>query len=165
MPAKRLRILILLAVFCYCVLYQIHRSEPVSYVRLNNLYHDTIARTGRLAPENPNLVFLAIDADSVSLDPATDAPEMYGIKDPQSVEARAFAAMMQRYPWPRAAYALILERLVEAGAKVVLFDLTFPRDTEGDEPFRLALERYRDHVVIGSNFVDPSWNGLSRIGA
>ena len=47
----------------------------------------------------------------------------------------------------------MLERLVKAGAKVVMFDLTFPTPTEGDEPFRLALDRYRDRVVIGSNFV------------
>jgi adenylate cyclase len=27
------------------------------------------------------------------------------------------------------------------------------------------LEKYRNHVVIGSNFVNPSWNGFSRMGA
>jgi adenylate cyclase len=165
MPAKRLRLLIGLAALCFCALYQLGVSEPLFYVQLNNFYRDGIARAGRLAPANPNLVFLAIDADSVSLDPATDAPDMYGINDPLSPEARAFGFMMQRYPWPREIYGLVLQRLVDAGARVVMFDLTFPSQTEGDAPFRLALDRYRSHVVIGSNFVNPSRNQETTVDA
>jgi adenylate cyclase len=156
MPPKRLRILIGLATLCFCALYQFAVSEPLFYVQLNNLYRDAIARAGRLAPANPDLVFLAIDADSVSLDAATDTPDRYGINDPNSREARALALMMQRYPWPREIYGLVLQRLVDAGARVVMFDLTFPTETNGDAPFRLALNHYRNHVVIGSNFVNAS---------
>jgi adenylate cyclase len=61
-----------------------------------------------------------------------------------------------RWPWPREVHALVLERLVEAGAKAVLFDLTFPVATAGDEPFRAALEKYKDKAVIGSNFVSAT---------
>jgi adenylate cyclase len=159
MPAFRTRILIALALVCYCVLYQINQLQPSFYVRLSNSYRDAIARSGRHTEANPNLVFLAIDADSVGLDPATDAVELYGLTDPKSIEARAFSLMTEHYPWPREIYGLILERLVKAGAKVVLFDLTFPTETDGDAPFRRALENYRDHVVIGSNFVNPNGNG------
>jgi adenylate cyclase len=165
MPAKRLRILIGLAGVCFCLLYQLSVSEPLFYVGLVNFYRDALARAGRPAPPNQDLVFLAIDADTVSLDPATDAPEMYGITDTNSPEARAFACMMQRYPWPREIYGLILQRLVEAGAKVVMFDLTFPSETADDAPFRLALDRYRDHVVIGSNFMNPSRSQDTTVGA
>jgi adenylate cyclase len=165
MPAKRLRILVGLASLCFCALYQLGVSEPLFYVQLNNVYRDALARAGRLTPANPDLVFLAIDADSVSLDPDTDAPEMYGINDANGPEARAFSFMMRRYPWPREVYALVLQRLVDAGAKVVMFDLTFPSETEGDTPFRLALDRYRDHVVIGSNFVNPIRNQDDMVAA
>ena len=73
--------------------------------------------------------------------------------------------MTQHWPWSREIYALILNRLVDAGAKVVMFDLTFPTSTDSDKRFRLALDRHANQVVIGSNFVDPSWNGLTKVGA
>ena len=60
--------------------------------------------------------------------------------------------MSQHWPWPRSVYALILDRLIGAGAKAVVFDLNFPTPSDDDEPFRAALERYADRVVIGSNF-------------
>ncbi len=165
MPSFRTRILLILTLLCYCLVYQIDRAQPFFYSRLCNIYRDELARTGRFTPPNPDLVFLAIDADSVSLDPTTDGLEMCGLTDPKSIESRAFSLMTQRFPWPREIYGLILQRLVDAGAKVVLFDLTFPTSTEDDAAFRRDLDKYRDHVIIGSNFVNPSWNGLSGVGA
>ncbi len=165
MPSIRTRILLVLTLLCYCLVYQVDRTEPFFYSHLCNIYRDTLTRTGRFAPPNPDLVFLAIDADSVSLDPTTDGLEMYGLTDPNSIESRAFSLMTRQFPWPREIYGLILQRLVDAGAKVVLFDLTFPTPTDGDGAFRRYLDTYRDHVIIGSNFVNPSWNGLSRLGA
>ena len=97
---------------------------------------------------NPDLVFLAIDSASVGFDEEIDLAEHEG--DPLS--ARALTLMRNAWPWPREVHALVLQRLVDAGAKVVLFDLNFPTATEGDEPFRAALDRYKDRVVIGSNF-------------
>jgi adenylate cyclase len=47
-----------------------------------------------------------------------------------------------------------MERLLQSGARVVIFDLTFPAATESDAVFRAALDKYRDRVVIGSNFVN-----------
>ncbi len=73
--------------------------------------------------------------------------------------------MTQRWPWPREVYALVLSRLVEAGASVVLFDLTFPTETDGDQPFRDALTRYKDHVVIGSNFISATSRGFATSAA
>jgi Osmosensitive K+ channel histidine kinase len=50
---------------------------------------------------------------------------------------------------------MILDRLVGAGAKVVVFDCLFPTSAPGDDAFRSALERFRPQAVIGSNFVSP----------
>jgi hypothetical protein len=85
MPGKRTRILIGLALLCYAVVYELNQAQPFFYSRLCYLYRDALARSGRYTPPNPNLVFLAIDADSVSLDLATDAEQMYGLTDPDSL--------------------------------------------------------------------------------
>ena len=122
---------------------------------------DALARVGRKAPPNPDLVFLAIDSASVGLEEKADLEELYGFKSADSDEAHALKLMSKRWPWSREVYGLVLERLVKAGAKVVLFDLTFPTPSEGDAPFRIALDRYKDRVVIGSNFVSTTSHGFS----
>lgn len=165
MSLKRFGLAVGFASLLLVALVWLDSFQPTPYLRLRNFYRDSLARVGRKAPADPNLVFLAIDSDSVGLDEETDTREMFGLTNPESKEARALQRMSQRFPWPREVYALVLERLVNAGAKVVAFDLTFPTSTDGDEVFRDALERYRDQVIIGSSFVDPSWNGLAKVGA
>ncbi len=113
---------------------------------------DFVACRGRLSPPNPKLIFLAIDSDSVSLETEADLKGLFGIADDSTPEARALSLMSRQWPWPRNVHALILDRLVAAGAKAVVYDLIFPMPAEGDEEFRAALERHRDRVVIGSNF-------------
>ncbi|MEP6810940.1 MAG: CHASE2 domain-containing protein, partial [Chthoniobacterales bacterium] len=137
------------------------RLEPDSYVGLRNLLRDTISRAGRTTAPNPQLVFLAIDSDSVGIEDGIDIENLYEVTDSASPEARALRLMSKHWPWPRDVYGMILDRLVQAGAKVVLFDLTFPTSTDGDEPFRLALEKYSNRVVIGSNFTSASAHAVS----
>lgn len=165
MSLKRFGLAVGFASLLLVALVWLDSFQPTPYLRLRNFFRDSLARVGRKAPADPNLVFLAIDSDSVGLDEETDTREMFGLTNPESKEARALQLMSQRFPWPREVYALVLERLVNAGAKVVVFDLTFPTSTDGDEVFRDALERSRDQVIIGSSFVDPSWNGLAKVGA
>lgn len=144
------------AAICLFGLLTLELTAPFLYLRARNLLRDAIMRAGQTAPTNPNLVFLAIDSASVSLDEQSDVEELYGLRGSETVEARALRLMSNTFPWPRETYALVLDRLVKAGAKAVLFDLTFPTETAGDEPFRIALEEHRDRVVIGSNFVAAS---------
>ncbi|HJT82485.1 MAG TPA: adenylate/guanylate cyclase domain-containing protein [Chthoniobacterales bacterium] len=127
--------------------------RPYAYMRLCNLYRDGLSRGGQTTPANPNLAFLAIDAASVNLD-EHDIEDLFELGSDDSKAARALRLMSQRFPWSREVYALVLERLVSAGAKVVAFDLMFPGPSEADPIFRAAIDRYADHVVIGSNFVD-----------
>ena len=165
MPLKRLLLLSGIAAGCFAALALVDRVQPLLLLRLRNVERDAIAQAGRRAPANPDLVFLAIDSDSVSLDATTDVKELYGLTESQSKEAHALKLMSKAWPWPREVYALILERLVGAGAKVVAFDLTFPTATPDDAPFRMALDRYKDHVVIASNFTEAVSRGLSTTGA
>jgi adenylate cyclase len=150
---KRALLISLVALICLGGLLFLDFSEPFAYVRVRNLYQDALARAGDKAPRDPNLVFLAIDSDSTGLDQTEDLEQLYDLTSANPAEAHALRLMSQRWPWPREVYALILQRLVDAGATAVVFDLTFPTSTDGDAPFRLALERYRDRVVIGSNFL------------
>src|SRR6185436_8144946 len=53
--------------------------------------------------------------------------------------------------WSRDVYPLIIERLLNAGARLIVFDMMFPKKKMDDPAFRAALERYHDKVVIGEN--------------
>ena len=57
--------------------------------------------------------------------------------------------MQQPWPWDRSIYAAILEKLMNAGAKVVMFDFVFASETDGDDALARDLVKYKDHVVIG----------------
>lgn len=124
---------------------------------------DLIARSARRTPANPKLIFLAIDSPSISLDAGTDLQALFHLSDHDSPEARALAQMSAPWPWPRSVYALILERLLGAGAKVVAFDLIFPTPSADDAALRAALERYADRVVIGSNFISTARAGQQAV--
>lgn len=155
MSARRISIISSFALVVFAAAGYLELSRPLAYVRLNNLYRDAINRSGRTTAANADLVFLAIDAASVSLD-QTDIELGYGLSGDESDSGRALRLMSKGFPWSREVYALVLEKLVQAGARVVIFDLNFPTATDNDATFRSALDRYADHVIIGSNFVDGS---------
>lgn len=153
MFAKRILVISVLALVTFVAVCIVDLTRPFAYARLCNLYRDAICRAGKTARPNPDLVFLAIDAASVNLD-ESDIRDLFGLEGSKSEEVHALHLMSTRFPWPREIYALILERLIRAGARIVAFDLNFPGPTDDDPRFRAALDRYSDRVVIGSNFVD-----------
>ena len=99
----------------------------------------------RRSPQRPELVYLAIDNASTQLDGFF----------PDEIEASpALRLMKEPFPWKRTIYPILIDRLVQAGAKVVAFDMLFPSPRENDGDFRAALDKHRDRVVIGANFTD-----------
>ena len=88
------------------------RLEPFAYSNLRNMLRDTISRAGRTAEPNPDMVFLAIDSDSVGIEEGADIENLYGLTEANSTEARALRLMSKHWPWPREVYALLLDRLV-----------------------------------------------------
>lgn len=79
---------------------------------------------------------------------------------PEEIAASPTLQLMQHpWPWDRRVYAAVLQKLMDAGAKVVVFDLVFASTTDGDEVFAKALEKYKDHVVIGAQFSPEESNG------
>lgn len=153
MSARRFFIVSGFALLVCAALAVLELTRPLAYVRVCNLYRDAMARSGRTTSPNPDLVFLAIDAQSVSFD-ETDINETYHLSGDNSDETRALRLIAKGFPWSREIYGLVLEKLVRSGARVVIFDLNFLSDTPTDASFRARLDRYSNHVMVGSNFVE-----------
>jgi adenylate cyclase len=106
-------------------------------------FADVLRREGRKTKTHSDFVFLGIDQTSLSLKP----------EEEDWSNNRALQLMSaQPYPWYREVWALLLDRLFQAGARLVMFDIVFDKPKEGDDLFRAALDRYHDEVVIGANF-------------
>jgi len=116
-------------------------------------FEDLLRREGRKTKTHDDFVFLGIDEASLGMT----------VVGPDEIEGnRAFQLMTERpYPWSREVWALLLDRLCQAGARLVMFDLRFDKPNDGDVAFRAALDRYRDKVVLGAN-VD--YSGVREIG-
>ncbi len=107
-------------------------------------FEDLLRREGRKTAAPRDFVFLGIDQSTLQLPPLT-AEEVAG--------NRAFQLMTERpFPWSREVWALLLDRLFGAGARLVTFDLLFNPPNDGDAAFHTALDRYHDKVVVGANF-------------
>jgi adenylate cyclase len=70
-----------------------------------------------------------------------------------SIDEPSFAEIQQRWPWPRTLHAEVIEKLFEAGARTVAFDVIFAepsRDSKEDQAFAAAIDKYK-HVVLASD--------------
>ena len=107
-------------------------------------FEDLLRKEGRKTATRNDFVFLGLDQSTLQLPPLT-AEEI--------ANNRAFQLMTERpFPWSREIWALLLDRLFEAGARIVMFDVMFDQQKEGDPAFHAALDRYRDKVVMVANF-------------
>jgi adenylate cyclase len=113
-------------------------------------FEDLLRKEGRKTAAPRDFVFLGLDQSTLQLPPLS-AEEVAG--------NRAFQLMTERpFPWSREVWALLLDRLVEAGARVVIFDFLTNPPNNGDPAFHAALDRHRDKVVLGANFEFPDEN-------
>src|SRR5437016_12396019 len=107
-------------------------------------FEDLLRREGRKTPAPSDFIFLGIDQSTLQLPPLT-AEEI--------ASNRAFQLMTEKpFPWSREVWALLLDRLFAAGARLVIFDMMFNPPNDGDPAFHAALDRYHDKVVLGANF-------------
>jgi adenylate cyclase len=115
-----------------------------SVARTEQSFSDLLRREGRKTPTRNDFVFLGIDESTLNFQPF-DPGEL--------ANNRAFQLLTEHpSPWSRELWALTLDRLFDAGARLVMFDMLFGKPGEGDDAFRDALDRYRDKVVLGANF-------------
>jgi adenylate cyclase len=107
-------------------------------------FEDVLRREGRKTAAPKDFVFLGLDQSTLQL-PLLTPDEI--------ANNRAFQLMIERpFPWSREVWALLLDRLFAAGARLVVFDFIFSPPNDGDPAFHAALDRYRDKVVLGANF-------------
>jgi adenylate cyclase len=107
-------------------------------------FEDLLRKEGRKTAEPKDFVLLGLDQSTLELPPLT--PE-------EIANNRAFQLMTEHpFPWSREVWALLLDRLFGAGARLVIFDMMFDNPGNGDAAFHAALDRYRDKVVLGANF-------------
>jgi adenylate cyclase len=72
--------------------------------------------------------------------------------------------MGKGWPWSREIYALTIERLIGAGARLVMMDMNFPAPTPDDPPFRKALDAFRGQAVIGASFSTGTPRAVGMVG-
>lgn len=93
----------------------------------------------------PSVVIVGVDQESFTADTF----------DEKLVEANPELRLLSTWPWPRRAHAMALDKLLSAGAKVVVFDLLFSTPSKygpaDDAALRNALERAKGRVVVGAN--------------
>ena len=113
---------------------------------------DAIVRHGMKNATPDNMVFLAVDEASLDLSQL----------EPQEIAASpALKLMAQEFPWSRAVYAEVIEKVLGAGARVLVLDVHFPLPGDGDEKLQAALGEHRERVVIASVFEDTESAGGS----
>src|SRR5213080_5599922 len=112
MSRKRTLVVLLLATLCAAAAALLDFTSPSYYGQTESRIRDAIARSGRTTPADPNLLFLAIDSDSVSLDETLDLQGLFSSSSIHPEFRRALEIMSKGWPWNREIYALLLERLV-----------------------------------------------------
>jgi adenylate cyclase len=145
----RHRRLVVAAICAFCAggIIAVHFFPDFPFVsavwRQEQNYENFLQREGRKTATRPEFVFLGIDQSSLELPPFSQ----------EEIEGnRGLLLMTQgRFPWTREVWALLLERLCGAGARLVVFDVLFDLPADGDAALRDALARYRDRVVVAAN--------------
>src|SRR6266516_1894030 len=154
---RRLLVLALICFFWTSLIFLGHFFPTTPFLsapwRGEQSFEDLLRQEGRKTAPPKDFVFLGLDQSTLQLPPLT-AEEIAG--------NRAFELMTARpWPWSREVWALLLDRLFAAGARLVIFDLLFNPANDGDPAFHAALDRYRDKVIVGANF--DTENGVQAI--
>jgi adenylate cyclase len=143
----RLLVLGLICVFWTSLIFLGHFFPMTPFLsapwRAEQGFEDLLRQEGRKTAAPRDFVFLGLDQSTLQLPPLT----------PEEIAGnRAFQLMTARpFPWSREVWALLLDRLFAAGARLVIFDFVFSPPNDGDPAFHAALDRYHDKVVVGAN--------------
>ena len=58
------------------------------------------------------------------------------------------------WPWSREVHSLLADRLLQAGARGVVFDLLLLKNATGDEALQDSIRRAGRRIIVGANFVE-----------
>lgn len=112
---------------------------------LEHVIQNRNVREGRTATVDPRLRFLGIDAASM------DVKDNVWQEDIESSPALKILAQNPGPP-PRHFYPYVVERLCEAGAKLVVLDIVLTGEKPEDPDFQRVIEKYQDRVVVGADW-------------
>src|SRR4051795_7179772 len=132
----RLLVLMLICLFCTGLIVLGHFFPAVPFLstpwRGEQSFEDLLRKEGRKTAARNDFVFLGLDQSTLELPPL--APD-------EIANNRAFQLMTERpFPWSREIWALLLDRLFSAGARLVMFDVMFDQPKDGDPEFHAALD-------------------------
>ena len=99
------------------------------------------------APTNPTIVVLGIDEASLEAKSAFD----------EDIAASPTLRLIKEgWPWSRAVYADVVDKLMKADARAVVIDLMFPNPSpnhpEGDAALRAMLAKYPGKIVLAADY-------------
>ena len=98
------------------------------------------------------LVLVGIDDASLNvLDHVWDEQE---VLDSPELDAMSFG-----YSFPRSVWAALTQKLIDAGAALVVYDVVFSGEGEGDAAFKAVIEANPRKVVVASDLVYPEHAG------
>ncbi|MCB1230747.1 MAG: adenylate/guanylate cyclase domain-containing protein [Verrucomicrobiae bacterium] len=96
---------------------------------------------------DPDFLFLGIDDSSMAM----------GEEDPEVVSRiRPLSLMAEPFPWSREVWATATERLLDAGARLVVIDLLLVAPGKGDATLQAVLEKHAGRVVLASSLSPPA---------
>lgn len=115
-----------------------------SLERLENYAQDLQMVYGTKTPVDTNLVLIGIDRTEYS-----------SFFSDEEIKAEPVLKLMEKtFPWPRSVFARAIEKLGDAGAKVIMLDFSFTTPGVDDDKLRDALDNYRQKAVIACNIHD-----------
>jgi adenylate cyclase len=138
---KRPVIVLAICAVCTLVFLVLWARGFVPLQQMEFFAQDWQTRLGRKTPVDDRLVLVGIDKPVYSSD----------FSDAELQSEPVLRDLQNNFPWSRAVWARLIEKLSDAGAKVIVFDLVFAAPGEGDDDLNRALEKYKNSVVIGYN--------------
>ncbi len=75
-----------------------------------------------------------------------------------TIDEPSFAELQLQWPWPRSLHARLIDRLTEAGASVIGFDILFSEPSQPDEDRALAEAIRRAGIVVLASDIGVSSN-------
>jgi len=100
-------------------------------------------------PTEPEIVILAMDGETM-----TQGTQIYPT-DPQQY---AYFESIQQWPWQRTAYAIAIDRLMQAGARAVVLDVVLDANSSygdtDDEQLQQVLRKYPGRVTLAAKYVE-----------
>ncbi len=113
---------------------------------------DAVSMVDTRVRPRQDFVFLGIDAASLRVS---------GVDEAEVAGSETLRRMRGQYPWDRRVYAEAIDRLADAGARVIILDIVLAQDgsPEQDGALAAAIARHRDKVVLTSAFVPVAMGG------